>query len=135
MHEGLYLRSLFSPSDLVTMLVLVGVVRLLGDEEDRLDMRGAFGLLLTVGVAMFLVKAAVAGLKAPDYFETIGYFLVWWGVLLFSAKIRPLAATLFVVALVAVKLAAGVAEQRLLRGAIEYASPAQDGVTPAAGKR
>lgn len=125
--EFLYLLALFSPADLATMLLLVGVIAKFGDEEDAITMRGAFALMLSVGGIMFTVSFVLSGLGSPRWVIVVAYFAVWWGVLMFKANIAPLAATVVVACLVGVNLLGHAIQDRLMRPALKQMSqPALD---------
>jgi hypothetical protein len=125
--EFLYLLALFSPADLATMLLLVGVIAKFGDEEDAITMRGAFALMLSVGFITFLVTFPLEAVGSPKWLISVAHFAVWWGVLMFKANIAPLAATVVVACLVGVNLLGHAIQDRLMRPALKQMSqPALD---------
>jgi hypothetical protein len=115
--DFLYVLALFSPADLATMVVLVGIIAMRADEEQPLTMRGAFALMLAVGSIMMTVSFALSALGAPRWVILVAYFAVWWGVLTLKAKIAPLAATVAVVCLVGVNLLGHAFQNRIIRSA------------------
>ena len=119
---------LFSPSELVTALIMMGVLRLMDSEEHRLSWSKLTSLLITVLFTMWIVRSALYGMGAPHWTRYAAYLVVWFVVLTQVGKVRAISASVVVAVLLAIHLALYAIQERFTRVRMpdgEYVSPSE----------